>query len=198
MSTTATAPSAHVLVFGVTPPYQIVQDYRFEAGDPLSEPDVQRAAPGRGARLRCGRQALRSCRRGRWAGRSGWRAGRSWSRASSPGKAGCWASRSTASSCCRFSTFESMYGRRKTTVVSVKMDNADAIPGAMAPGRGGDADRPSAPPRRGRRLHRGQGRRPGGVLAEPDPAPLHRHSRGGLHRYRGRWHRDHEHHADDA
>jgi len=31
-----------------------------------------------------------------------------------------------------FSTFEAMYGRRKTTVVSVKMANADAIEDAMA------------------------------------------------------------------
>jgi putative ABC transport system permease protein len=31
-----------------------------------------------------------------------------------------------------FTTFESMYGRRKTTVVSVKMRNAEAIDAAMA------------------------------------------------------------------
>jgi putative ABC transport system permease protein len=31
-----------------------------------------------------------------------------------------------------FSTFEAMYGRRKTTVVSIKMENPDAIEGAMA------------------------------------------------------------------
>src|SRR5438094_3966125 len=30
-----------VLVFGVTPPYQTVQDYRFIAGEPLADPDVQ-------------------------------------------------------------------------------------------------------------------------------------------------------------
>ena len=29
-----------VLVFGVTPPFQIVQDYQFAAGEPLTEPDV--------------------------------------------------------------------------------------------------------------------------------------------------------------
>ncbi len=34
-----------VLVFGVTPPFQIVQDYRFFAGDPLTEPDVQERRP---------------------------------------------------------------------------------------------------------------------------------------------------------
>src|SRR5678816_1408015 len=31
---------ASVLVFGVTPPYQIVQDYRYLAGDPLADPDI--------------------------------------------------------------------------------------------------------------------------------------------------------------
>ena len=35
-----------VLIFGVTPPYQIVQDYRFEAGGPLSDPDVRERRPG--------------------------------------------------------------------------------------------------------------------------------------------------------
>ena len=35
----------NVLVFGVTPPFQIVQDYRFYAGDPLTEPDVQERRP---------------------------------------------------------------------------------------------------------------------------------------------------------
>jgi putative ABC transport system permease protein len=33
----ATAPSGDVFVFGVTPEYQQVQDYRFEKGRPLSE-----------------------------------------------------------------------------------------------------------------------------------------------------------------
>ncbi|MFL5403493.1 MAG: ABC transporter permease, partial [Gemmatimonadales bacterium] len=35
----------NVLVFGVTPPYQIVQDYRFLAGDPLSDIDVRGRRP---------------------------------------------------------------------------------------------------------------------------------------------------------
>src|SRR5690349_17675912 len=34
-----------VLVFGVTPPYQLVQDYRFAAGEPLAEPDVTARHP---------------------------------------------------------------------------------------------------------------------------------------------------------
>ena len=31
----------NVLVFGVTPPYQLVQDYRFAAGQPLADPDLR-------------------------------------------------------------------------------------------------------------------------------------------------------------
>src|SRR5690349_17456098 len=34
-----------VVVFGVTPPHQIVQDYRFAAGEPLAEPDVAGRRP---------------------------------------------------------------------------------------------------------------------------------------------------------
>ena len=34
-----------MLVFGVTPPYQIVQDYQMLAGDPLTEPDVRERRP---------------------------------------------------------------------------------------------------------------------------------------------------------
>src|SRR5688572_27615729 len=30
-----------VLIFGVTPDYQVVQDYRFSEGDPLTDPDVE-------------------------------------------------------------------------------------------------------------------------------------------------------------
>src|SRR5687767_8316164 len=35
----------NVLIFGVTPDYQIVQDYRFAAGAPLAEPDVRERRP---------------------------------------------------------------------------------------------------------------------------------------------------------
>jgi putative ABC transport system permease protein len=120
-----------VLVFGVTPPYQIVQDYQFEAGDPLSEPDVNERRPvavlgydvayklfdvpasGVGRRIRvAGREITVKgviAKKGRMLGQS-----------------------FDGFILLPFSTFESMYGRRKTTVVSVKMDNADAIAGAMA------------------------------------------------------------------
>ncbi len=120
-----------VLVFGVTPPYQIVQDYQFEAGDPLSEPDVNERRPvavlgydvayklfdvpasGIGRRIRvAGREITVKgviAKKGRMLGQS-----------------------FDGFILLPLSTFESMYGRRKTTVVSVKMENADAISAAMA------------------------------------------------------------------
>jgi putative ABC transport system permease protein len=120
-----------VLVFGVTPPYQIVQDYQFEAGAPLSEPDVNERRPvvvlgydvayklfdvpssGIGRRIRiAGREVTVKgviAKKGRMLGQS-----------------------FDGFILLPFTTFESMYGRRKTTVVSVKMENAEAISGAMA------------------------------------------------------------------
>ena len=120
-----------VLVFGVTPPYQIVQDYRFEAGSPLSEPDVRERRPvavlgydvadklfdvpasGVGRKIRvAGREVTVKgviAKKGRMLGQS-----------------------FDGFILLPFSTFEAMYGRRKTTVVSVKMANPEAIPAAMA------------------------------------------------------------------
>jgi putative ABC transport system permease protein len=120
-----------VLVFGVTPPYQIVQDYRFLTGDPLSDIDVRGRRPvavlgydvadklfeqpssavGRKIRV-AGREVTVKgviAKKGRVLGQS-----------------------FDGFILLPFSTFEAQYGRRKTTVVSVKMANADAIPNAMA------------------------------------------------------------------
>ncbi|HEY3011733.1 MAG TPA: ABC transporter permease [Gemmatimonadales bacterium] len=120
-----------VLVFGVTPPYQLVQDYRFYAGDPLADPDVRERRPvavlgydvadklfdqpehavGRKIRL-AGRELTVKgviAKKGRMLGQS-----------------------FDGFILLPFSTFESLYGRRKTTVVSVKLARADAIPAAMA------------------------------------------------------------------
>ena len=121
----------NVLVFGVTAPYQIVQDYRFLAGDPLGDLDVRgrrpvvvlgydiadklfdqpSAAVGHKVRI-AGREATVKGvieRKGRMLGQS-----------------------FDGFVLLPFTTFEAQYGRRKTTVVSVKMANADLIPGAMA------------------------------------------------------------------
>jgi putative ABC transport system permease protein len=119
-----------VLIFGVTPPFQIVQDYRFYAGDPLTEPDVQERRPvavlgydvadklfdqpdralGRKIRL-AGREITVKgviAKKGRVLGQS-----------------------FDGFILLPFSTFESLFGRRKTTVVSVKMLSADDIVPAM-------------------------------------------------------------------
>ena len=120
-----------VLVFGVTPPYQIVQDYRFAAGDPLADPDVneRRAVvvlgfdiadklfgpPERaiGRRVRVAGEQLTVkgviARKGRVLGRS-----------------------FDGFILIPFSTFEAMYGRRRTTVVSVKMAESKELVPAMA------------------------------------------------------------------
>lgn len=120
-----------VLVFGVTPPYQIVQDYRFAAGEPLADPDVRErrlvavlgfevaeklfgsAEQAIGRRIRVAGREMRvkavTARKGRVLGQS-----------------------FDGFVLVPISTFESIYGRRKTTTVSVKMASADELPGAMA------------------------------------------------------------------
>jgi putative ABC transport system permease protein len=120
----------NVVVFGVTAPYQIVQDYRFLAGDPLTDLDVRGRRPvvvlgydvadklfdqpssavGRKVRI-AGREATVKGvieRKGRMLGQS-----------------------FDGFVLLPFSTFEAQYGRRKTTVVSIKMASADLIPPAM-------------------------------------------------------------------
>jgi len=121
----------NVLVFGVTPPYQVVQDYRFFAGGPLTEPDVEErrpvavlgyeiaeklvdepaAAVGKRVRLDGHELTVRGviAPKGRLLGQS-----------------------FDAFVLLPFSQFEAIYGRRKTTVVSVKMASAAEIDGAMA------------------------------------------------------------------
>jgi putative ABC transport system permease protein len=121
----------NVLVFGVTPPFQVVQDYTFFAGEPLAEPDVSERRPvavlgheiadklfdeprdAVGKRIRLdGHEILVKgvvAPKGRLLGQS-----------------------FDAFVLLPFSSFEAIYGRRKTTVVSVKMPSADAIEGAMA------------------------------------------------------------------
>jgi putative ABC transport system permease protein len=119
-----------VLVFGVTPPYQTVQDYRFAAGEPLADPDVRERrlvvvlgfdvadklfgsaeqAVGRKIRLAGREMTVKAvtAKKGRVLGQS-----------------------FDGFALVPISTFEAIYGRRKTTTVSVKMASAEAIPAAM-------------------------------------------------------------------
>jgi putative ABC transport system permease protein len=136
-----------VLVFGVTPDYQIVQDYRFEAGVPLAEPDVRERRPvavlgydvaeklfgsperGIGKRIRVGGREMMVkgvvAKKGRVLGQS-----------------------FDSFVLLPLATFEAIYGRRLTTVVSVKMNDAEAVVGAM--------DRAEAAMRRVHRLRPGE------------------------------------------
>jgi putative ABC transport system permease protein len=120
----------NVVVFGVTPPYQLVQDYQFAAGAPLADPDQNERrdvvvigndvaerlfddpATSIGRKIRVAGRELQVkgviAKKGRVLGQS-----------------------FDTFILLPLTTFESMYGRRKTTVVSVKMRSADAIDGAM-------------------------------------------------------------------
>ena len=121
----------NAVVFGVTPPYQVVQDYRFAAGAPLAQPDIRdrrdvavlgydiaerlfdspAAAIGRKVRVASRELQVKGviAKKGRVLGQS-----------------------FDSFVLLPFSTFESMYGRRKTTVVSVKMATAEEIDPGMA------------------------------------------------------------------
>ncbi|HEU4588930.1 MAG TPA: ABC transporter permease [Gemmatimonadales bacterium] len=120
-----------VLVFGITAPYQLVQDYRFEYGTPLADPDVTERryvavlgydiadklfsqpglAVGRKIRVAGTELTVKGvvAKKGRMLGQS-----------------------FDAFILVPFTTFESIYGRRKTTVVSVKMNSAEEIESGMA------------------------------------------------------------------
>ena len=121
----------NVTIFGITAPYQVVQDYTFLAGSPLTELDVNGRRPvmalgheiaeklfddpltavGRRVRLDGHEVTVKGviAPKGRLLGQS-----------------------FDAFVLLPFSTFEAAYGRRKTTVVSVKMPSADAIEAAMS------------------------------------------------------------------
>ncbi|HEX3233289.1 MAG TPA: ABC transporter permease [Gemmatimonadales bacterium] len=119
-----------VLIFGVTPPYQVVQDYQMLAGSPLTDPDIRERRPvvvlGYDVASKLFDQpALAVGRKVRIAGRE----------VSVKGviaKKGRVLGQSfDGFLLLPFSTFEAYYGRRKTTVVSVKMARAEAIDPAM-------------------------------------------------------------------
>jgi putative ABC transport system permease protein len=119
-----------VIILGVTPEYQVVQDYRFSAGEALTQPDIDERRlilviggevaeklfemPERaiGQSLRVGGIEMQVkgtvAKKGRVLGQS-----------------------FDGFVLLPISTFESIYGRRLTTTVSVKMDDANDLPPAM-------------------------------------------------------------------
>ena len=119
-----------VIIFGITPPYQLVQDYQIAAGDVLTEPDVRNRvavvvlgwdvayklfpspdmAIGQKVRI----------------------AGRQFTIRGVTAKKGTTLGQSFDGFVLMpLPVFESIWGRRKTTVISVKMRDAAEIPAAM-------------------------------------------------------------------
>ncbi|MFL5612089.1 MAG: ABC transporter permease [Gemmatimonadaceae bacterium] len=118
-----------VLIFGITPDYQVVQDYRFAGGQPLSDVDVRERRfvcvigsdvaeklfesvdpVGREIRIRGERFTIVGV-----VGRKGKILGQSFD----------------GFVMLPFTTFESMYGRRQTTTISVKLPDASLVGDAM-------------------------------------------------------------------
>jgi putative ABC transport system permease protein len=120
-----------VLVFGITPPFQIVQDYRFTAGTPLTDPDI------RERRYVCalgfdvadklfGDPALAIGRKIRVAGRELTVKGVIAKKGRVLGQS------FDGFVLLPLTIFESIYGRRKTTVISIKMNEAEAVAPGMS------------------------------------------------------------------
>jgi putative ABC transport system permease protein len=117
-------------VFGVTAAYQTVQDYRIAAGDPLTDVDVSERrlvavlgfdvaeklfddvarAVGKRIRVRGAEFTIKGV-----IAKKGTVLGQSWD----------------GFVMLPLTTFEALYGRRQTTVISVKMPAADQVAGAM-------------------------------------------------------------------
>jgi putative ABC transport system permease protein len=119
-----------VLVFGITAPYQVVQDYRFSSGRPLTDVDVSQRRPvivigadvadrlfenvdavGRDVRILGQKYTVVGV-----VGRKGKVLGQSFD----------------GFVLMPLTQFELLFGRRKTTTISVKMADAATIPSAMA------------------------------------------------------------------
>ncbi|GIW51547.1 MAG: multidrug ABC transporter substrate-binding protein [Gemmatimonadales bacterium] len=118
-------------VFGVTPPFQVVQDYQIAVGEPLTAVDVRERrpvavlgydvasklfddlamAPGQKVRVRGRQLVVKGV-----VAKKGTVLGQSWD----------------GFVMLPITVFEMMYGRRQTTVISVKMPEADLVPDAMA------------------------------------------------------------------
>ena len=120
-------------VFGVTPPFVVVQDYTLDAGEPLTEVDLQQRRPvailgydvadklfgspafaiGRAIRVHGAQLTVKGV-----IARKGTVLGQSWD----------------GFVMLPLSTFEAMYGRRQTTVISVKMPSAEQVSDGMQRG----------------------------------------------------------------
>jgi putative ABC transport system permease protein len=121
---------ADVLIFGITPPYQEVQDYRFTRGRPLAEVDVRGRrfvavlGPDVAEKLFGDLDPI---------GRSIRLAGERFDVVGVTAPKGRMLGQSfDGFAFVPISTFESMYGPRQTTTISVKMHDGASVPAAMA------------------------------------------------------------------
>jgi putative ABC transport system permease protein len=119
-----------VFVFGVTPPFVLVQDYAFAAGEPFTQVDLRQrrfvavlgfdvaeklfGAPERAAGRRIRVRGAQFTVKGVIA-KKGTVLGQSWD----------------GFVMLPLTTFEALYGRRRTTVISVKMPTAEGVPEGM-------------------------------------------------------------------
>ena len=120
-----------VLVFGITPTYQIVRDYVFAAGEPLTDSDLTERRLLTVVGFDVAEKLFGEPEKA--IGRKVRIAGREFTIKGVIAKKGKVLGQSfDGFALLPYSTFESIYGRRKTTVVSVKMREADEVEPAMA------------------------------------------------------------------
>lgn len=119
-----------VLILGVTPPYQLVQDYKILVGEPLTEVDIRGRRPAVAIGFDVADKLFRTPasaigKKVRIAGREFTVKGVFASKGQTLGQS------FDGFVLVPLPVFESVWGRRRTTVVSVKMATAAGIPGAM-------------------------------------------------------------------
>ena len=121
---------ADVILFGVTEQFQLVQDYRVEAGRPLSDLDVEQRRPV----IVVGHDVAEALFPGVTAvGRTVRVMGEQFEIVGvNAGKGRVLGQSFDTYALMPTTRFEMLYGRRSTTVVSVKMEKADEVAPAMA------------------------------------------------------------------
>jgi putative ABC transport system permease protein len=119
-----------VLIFGITPDYQLVQDYVIAAGEPLNDIDIR----GRRLVTAIGWDVATKLFQSADAaiGKTVRIAGRQYTvKGVFAAKGQTLGASFDGFALLPLPVFESVWGRRRTTVISVKMREADQIPGAM-------------------------------------------------------------------
>lgn len=119
------------LVFGVTPPFVTIQDYTVAAGEPFTDVDVRERRPVAVLGWDVGSKLFDEPEIA--IGKLVWVAGRQFTVKGVIAKKGTVLGQSwDGFVLLPITAFEAIYGRRQTTVISVKMPRADQVAGAMA------------------------------------------------------------------